>query len=124
MAGIATRQAGPTTFPASTKEQMMIEMSDTQPVPIEPHPEQVPYTRTNGLATAALVIGLLNCTVGLCLFGVLGLISIGLGLGALLSMRPGERGTGMAWSGIALGVAPVLALVVLTVLGVGLPGPY
>jgi hypothetical protein len=36
---------------------------------------------------------------------LLGLISIGLGLGALLSMRPDERGRGMAWAGIILGAA-------------------
>ena len=80
-----------------------------------------PIARRNGLATAALVAGIVNVTIGLCLFGLLGLISIG--LGALLSMRPGEQGTGMAWSGIVLGVAPVLLLVALALAGVTLPGP-
>jgi hypothetical protein len=96
-------------------------MSGDQPAS-QPSPH--PYSRTNRLATAVLVMGLVNATVGLCAFGVLGLISIGLGLGALLSLQPEERGRGMAWAGISLGVVPTLALVVLLVIGVSPYPPY
>lgn len=64
---------------------------------------------TNGLALGALVTGLMG----------LGPVPIGLGVGALLTLRrSGETGKGLAIAGIALGGVAILVYGVLIVLGV------
>jgi Domain of unknown function (DUF4190)/Septum formation len=92
------------------------------PAPGQPYQYPAPYPAeygfgypsgnppgTSGLAIGALVTGLVG----------LGPIAVGLGIGALVTMRrTRESGTGMAIAGIVLGALQVLAFGALVVIGI------
>jgi len=68
-------------------------------------------TQTEPMAMASFACGMAGILLSLCCIGLpLGLVAIGLGIGALSRIKPdGPRGKGLAIAGIVLGVlGPVL----------------
>jgi len=98
----------------------------TQPAPYGPHPYGYGYggtgiRKTNGMAVAALVVGV----VGL-LVGVTGPVALVLGIVALAQIRrSGDDGKGMAVAGLVLGALQTLFLAFLAVLiAIGMSGGF
>lgn len=89
-------------------------MSTPVPVAAAPYPPPL-RVRTNGLAVAALVCGLLFFTaVG----AVLGIVFGHLALGQIKASRGWQRGSGMALAAIVLGWAAI-AVILLALIGSG-----
>ncbi|HEX3456261.1 MAG TPA: DUF4190 domain-containing protein [Gaiellaceae bacterium] len=89
-------------------------MSPRGPRATAPYPPPL-HVRTNGLAIAALVSGLLFFTL---IGAVLGIVFGHLSLGQIKASRGWQRGSGMALAGIVLGWSAVV-IVVVAVLGSG-----
>jgi len=72
-----------------------------------------PATRTNGLAVASLVLGIVSlCGIGSILAIVFGFVSIN-----QINNDPTQRGKGMAIAGVVLGFVALAGLVVLIIVG-------
>lgn len=84
----------------------------TTPPPPTPAPYYAPGPRTNGLAIAALVLGLLG-------FGLLPVIFGHVALGQI--KRTGEGGSGLALAGLILGYLGLIATILIVIFAVAIP---
>ena len=75
-----------------------------------------PTGQSNGLATAAMVVGIVSI-VGVCFFGWLtGIVSIGLGIGGLNKSKITGTGRGQAIAGIVCGGVGLLIGAILVII--------
>ena len=93
------------------------------PAPLSPLPSG---RRTNGLALAGLVLGILSLTLGLCCYGlpfnIAGLVCSLAGLAQIRRDPQREAGQGMAIAGLVLSVLSFLLSLVILVLYLSLGG--
>ncbi len=81
--------------------------------------------KTNSLAVAGLVLGLLSVTCGLCCYGLpfnlAGVICSGMAL-AQLKREPAQQGRGLAIAGLVLSILSILLAVFMTFAHIALNG--
>jgi hypothetical protein len=94
-------------------------MTAPPPVPTVPTGAVYQPTRTNGLAIASLVLGVLFCTL---VGGILSVILGNLALGQIDRSYGAQKGRGLAIAGIVLGWIGIalLAILAFTWLGYGI----
>src|SRR5262249_41137346 len=96
----------------------------TAPLPAGPIGSLPSQPRTNSLATAALVFGILSVTFGLCCYGLpFNIAGIVCSLVALTQIRANperERGHGLAITGLVLSILSIVFAVLLLVFSLSL----
>jgi hypothetical protein len=98
-----------------------------QPVAIPQPVVQVSAApKTNGLAVASLVMGIISVTCGLCCYGfpfnLLAIIFSLIALSQIKSDPISQQGRGMALAGLVLAILSIIVSVTLLLLGVALQG--
>jgi hypothetical protein len=109
-------------------QALPVSPTPSQPI-LQPVPQPLPLTsapRTNGLAVASLVMGIISCTCGLCCYGLpfnlLGIIFSLIALSQIKSDPVSQQGRGLALAGLILSILSIFASVALALLGFAMKG--
>jgi hypothetical protein len=110
------------------------ELAQSLPVTPAAQPVAIPQAvmpvsaspRTNGMAVASLVLGIISVTCGLCCYGfpfnLLAIIFSLIALSQIKSDPVSQQGRGLALTGLVLAILSILVSVALALLGVAMRG--